>query len=95
MFPYCTANTYSWQQCWKSSLHLKETAVDKSSLTDCQKVIEEVKSKIPVHHSRAMHKVMFSMFGRVKASLKPAAARHIYRLFTAYTGVHDLTWKYN
>ena len=60
----------------------KVASTDDSSFTDCQKVIEAVKKEIPVYHTRAMRKAMFDVFGRVTSSLKPAAARHIYRVFT-------------
>lgn len=60
----------------------KVASTDDSSFTECQKVIEAVKKKIPVHHTRSMRKAMFDVFGRITSSLKPAAARHIYRVFT-------------
>ena len=57
-------------------------ACDESSFTECQKVIDTVKKSIPVYHTRAMRKAMFNVFGRMTSSLKPAAARHLYRVFT-------------
>ncbi len=49
-----------------------------ASFSDSQPVIETLKD-IPVFHTRMMRKEMFNIFG---TSLKPAAARHIYRVFT-------------
>lgn len=55
---------------------------DESSFTDCQKVIDQVKGNIPIYHTRAMRRAMFDVFGRLTSSLKPAVARHLYRVFT-------------
>ena len=52
------------------------------SFSQCQPVIEIIKKDIPVYHTRTMRKEMFSVFGRLTPNLKPAAARHIYRIFT-------------
>lgn len=38
------------------------TAVTESSFTSCQKVIEEVKQKIPVYHTRVMRQAMFNVY---------------------------------
>ena len=53
--------------------------IPEQSLADNQKVIEQVKSKIPRYHTRMMKKYMFQRFGRLMPSVKPAVMRCIYR----------------
>ena len=57
-------------------------STDEATFMECQKVVEKIKGNIPVYHTRAMRRAMFDVFGRVTSSLKPAAARHLYRVFT-------------
>lgn len=66
------------------SLHFvwKVESYSDTSFSDSQPVIEKLKEDIPVYHTRMMRKEMFKVFGRLSASVKPSAARHIYRLFT-------------
>ena len=53
-----------------------------STFSDCQLVIESVKKNIPTYHTRAMRRELFSLFGRLTSSVKPAVMRHIYRTIT-------------
>ena len=50
--------------------------------TRSQQVIEKVKLTIPVYHTRAMRKAMYTKYGRICPSVKPATLRFMY---------HDLT----
>ncbi len=50
-----------------------------------QPVIEEIKSLLPVYHTRAMRRVMFEKFGRVSNNFKPSVLCYFYK---------DLTGKY-
>ena len=60
----------------------KVASITESSFSDCQPVIESVKKDIPIYHTRAMRKEVFSLFGRLTSSVKPAVLRHIYRTIT-------------
>ena len=60
----------------------KVQSTSESSFSECQSVIETVKKNIPIYHTRAMRKELFSLFGRLTSSVKPAVMRHIYRTLT-------------
>ena len=60
-----------------------------SSFSDCQSVIENVKKNIPTYHTRAMRRELFSLFGRLTSSVKPAVMRHIYRTITGVLVMHE------
>lgn len=60
----------------------KVQSTSESSFSDCQPVIENVKRNIPIYHTRAMRREIFSLFGRLTSSVKPAVMRHIYRTIT-------------
>lgn len=53
-----------------------------TAFSDSQPIIETVKKDIPVYHTRIMRNKMFTLFGRLTSSLKPAFARYMYRVFT-------------
>lgn len=58
-------------------------------LSRSQQTIEDVKKLLPVFHSRAMRKAMYTKYGRVCPTVKPATLRFLY---------HDLTgriWEVN
>ena len=57
-------------------------STSEESYSDCQSVIEKVKKNIPTYHTRAMRKELFTLFGRLTSSVKPAVIRHIYRSIT-------------
>lgn len=57
--------------------------VSGDDLTHSQRTIEKVKEEIPVFHTRAMRKALFSKFGRVTPSIKPAILRALYRELTS------------
>lgn len=57
-------------------------STSESTFSDCQSVIESVKKNIPTYHTRAMRRELFSLFGRLTSSVKPAVMRHIYRTIT-------------
>lgn len=48
----------------------------------CQAVIESLKPELPKFHTRTMRKAMFTKFGRVAPSIKPAVLRCFYRDLT-------------
>ena len=50
--------------------------------TTSQNTIEEIKKSLPAFHSRAMRKAMYSKYGRICPTIKPATLRYLY---------HDLT----
>lgn len=54
---------------------------DESAFDRCLPVIEAIKEKIAVFHTRAMRKEMFWKFGRL-SSMKPAGMWYIYRSLT-------------
>ena len=47
-----------------------------------QQVIEKAKEEIPVFHTRAMRRALFTKFGRVSPGMKPAILRALYRELT-------------
>ncbi len=51
-------------------------------LEHSQPVIEAVKKKIPIYHTRAMKTAMFEKFGRISPQVKPAVLRYFYRDLT-------------
>ena len=52
------------------------------STASSQRVIEEIKTKLPIFHSRLMKREVINKFGKVSSSVKPAVLRYFY---------HDLT----
>ena len=56
-----------------------------STMDRSQRVIEEIKPKFPVFHTRAMRSEMFTKFGLVSPGVKPAALRFFYRSLTGDT----------
>lgn len=48
----------------------------------CLPVIEHFKQNIPEYHTRAMKKALFTKFGRIAPSVKPAHLRYFYRELT-------------
>ena len=61
--------------------HVPDSSLDEA-IKNSQTVIEEIKVKLPVFHSRLMKKAFISKFGRVSSAVKPAVLRYFY---------HDLT----
>ena len=49
---------------------------------ESQKLIEEIKPRFPVFHTRAMRAEMFTKFGLVSPGVKPAVLRHFYHSLT-------------
>ena len=47
-----------------------------------QSVIESIRPQFPIFHTRTMREAMFSKFGRIASSVKPAVLRHFYRDLT-------------
>ena len=60
----------------------KVSSNGEAAFSDSQPVIESVKEKIPIFHTREMKKQMFQKFGRLMSNMQPAVMRHIYRSFT-------------
>ena len=60
----------------------KVQSISDLSFSQCQPVIENIKKDIPKFHTRAMRREVFSLFGRLTSSVKPAIMRHIYRTLT-------------
>lgn len=60
----------------------KVNAPNESSFSLSQPVTKMVKMNIPVYHTRTMRKEMLGIYGCLTPSLKLAALRHIYRVFT-------------
>ena len=54
----------------------------KRVFTRSQSVIECIRPQFPVFHTRTMRKTMFSKFGRIAPSVKPAVLRYFYRDLT-------------
>ena len=59
------------------------------ALKNSQTVIEEIKEKIPVFHSRLMRKEFINKFGRVSSTVKPAVLRYIYHDMTGDSSSSD------
>lgn len=53
-----------------------------STMDRSQSVIEEIKPRFPVFHTKAMRLEMFTKFGQVSPGVKPAALRFSYRSLT-------------
>ncbi len=51
-------------------------------LQQSQEVIEEIKKRLPVFHTRTMKATMFQKFGRITHGVKPAVLRHFYKELT-------------
>ncbi len=49
---------------------------------DSLPVVETIKPHIPTYHTRAMRRALFTKFGRVSSSVKPAILRYFYRDLT-------------
>ena len=49
---------------------------------ESQPVVEQVKQKLPIYHSRAMRSVMYNKFGRITPGIKPTALRYFYKDLT-------------
>lgn len=47
-----------------------------------QPLIEEIKSKLPIFHTRAMRTSMFQKFGRISPNIKPSVLRYFYKELT-------------
>lgn len=61
-------------------------STSETSFSDSQSIIESVKKKIPIYHTRAMRKSFASLFGRLSTPVKPAVLRHVYRTITGVSG---------
>ncbi len=48
----------------------------------CQQTIEKAKEEIPVYHTRAMRRALFSRFGKFSHQVKPAVLRAFYKELT-------------
>ena len=53
-----------------------------SAIQSCQPVIENLKSNIPIYHTRSMRKAMYEKFGLVTKNVKKSVLRHFYRDLT-------------
>ena len=54
------------------------------------RTVEDIKQILPRYHTRAMRREMFTKFGRISPSVKPAALRYLYRELTADSSAsHD------
>lgn len=53
-----------------------------SVMQSCQPLIEDIKKKLPVYHTRAMRIAMFEKFGLVTPSIKKSVLCHFYRDLT-------------
>ena len=65
---------FVWKYCSDDSM---ETVFQKSIT-----VVESIKPQLPIYHTRAMHRCLFSQFGRISPHVKPAVLRHFYRYLT-------------
>lgn len=60
---------------------LDDLSVD-DALSQSLKCIEEAKQLIPIYHTRAMKRVLFSKFGRITTGIKPVILQTLYRQLT-------------
>ena len=65
---------FVWKYCSDDSM---ETVFQKSIA-----VVESIKPQLPIYHTRAMRKCLFTQFGRISPHVKPAVLRHFYRDLT-------------
>lgn len=61
------------------------------AICNSQGVIEEVKSKLPVFHSRQMKREFINKFGRVSSAVKPSVLRYFYQDLTGDSSTSETT----
>ena len=62
----------------------------KATFEESIRTVEDIKQILPRYHMRAMRREMFTKFGQISPSVKPAALHFLYRELTADSSVsHD------